>query len=97
MNQQANLHDDDGHWPTDVPLKPNTVLSRGEHGIFRAPLPRMSPGMKANADFFSHPVWAARYFEVENHPGLIAERWRAAIGDWSDKIVVDLEIGRAHV
>lgn len=44
------------HWPTDVPLKPNTALSRGEHGIFRAPLPHMSPGMKANADFFSHPV-----------------------------------------
>lgn len=94
---RAPQQQDMSHWPTDVPLKPNTDLSRCEHGIFRARLPRMSRGMKANADFFSHPVWAARYFEVENHPGLIAERWRAAIGDWSGKIVVDLGCGPGNL
>jgi SAM-dependent methyltransferase len=57
----------------------------------------MSSGMKANADFFSHPVWGPRYFELENHPGLIAERWRAAVGDWSGKVVVDLGCGPGNL
>lgn len=88
---------DTSHWPTEVPLKASAALTQGSNGIFRASLPRMSRGMKANADFFSHPVWGPRYFEVENHPGLITERWRAAIGDWSGKVVVDLGCGPGNL
>lgn len=94
---QRAQQQDMGHWPTEVQLKARTALSRCQHGIFRAPLPRMSRGMQANADFFSHPVWGPRYFEVENPPGLITERWRAAIGDWSGKVVVDLGCGPGNL
>jgi SAM-dependent methyltransferase len=83
--------------PITLPLRDQAIVVLGQDGIFRAPLPDISRGMKANADFFSHPVWAARYFDVENHSGLIAERWRSAIGDWSDKVVVDLGCGPGNL
>lgn len=85
-------------WPSMIQLKETVDLIADPDGIFRAPLPRMTPGMQANANFFSHAVWGPRYFEVENHPGLIAERWRAAIGgDWSGKVVVDLGCGPGNL
>ncbi len=97
MAHQAKQHRIGSAWPAEIPLKADVSLTCCQEGIFRASIPIMTPGMKANADFFSHPVWGPRYFEAENHPGLIAERWRAAIGDWSDKVVVDLGCGPGNL
>ena len=53
--------------------------------------------MKANCRFFSHPKWAAKYFDCENHPSNIGERWHATTGSWHEKIVVDIGCGPGNL
>jgi ubiquinone/menaquinone biosynthesis C-methylase UbiE len=78
-------------------LKPQAQLSQLGNGIAAAPLPPMSPGMQANAWFFSHPRWGRKYFEHENHRHLIGERWQAATGSWDGKVVVDMGCGPGNL
>ncbi len=53
--------------------------------------------MVANASFFSHPEFGARYFRSENNSQEFGNRWQAAIGNWDDKIVVDIGCGLGNV
>jgi SAM-dependent methyltransferase len=76
-------------------------------------IPHWSPGMLANASFFSHPEFGAKYFNSENNSPEFGNRWQAAIrqsrryalaepalcayGNWDDKIVVDIGCGLGNV
>jgi ubiquinone/menaquinone biosynthesis C-methylase UbiE len=68
--------------------KPGSAVSEVAH---------MSPGMKANAFFFSHKRWAEKYYNCENHPGLLSARWKRATGGWHDKVVVDMGCGPGNL
>jgi SAM-dependent methyltransferase len=56
-----------------------------------------SPGMLANAGFFGHPEFGLNYFKSENSSREFAQRWQAAIGNWDDKIVVDIGCGLGNL
>jgi SAM-dependent methyltransferase len=53
--------------------------------------------MLANASFFSDPEFGLKYFKLENSSQEFAQRWRAAIGNWDDKIVVDIGCGPGNL
>ncbi|MDO9238204.1 MAG: class I SAM-dependent methyltransferase [Aquabacterium sp.] len=78
-------------------LKPDASIEWTPSGLPRSPIMRMTPGMQANALFFSHPKWGGKYFDCENHPGLIADRWLRATGSWDDKVVVDMGCGPGNL
>jgi SAM-dependent methyltransferase len=56
-----------------------------------------TPGMQANASFFGDPEFGRKYFELENSSQAFGNRWRAAIDNWDDKIVVDIGCGPGNV
>jgi hypothetical protein len=76
-------------------------------------IPHWSPGMVANASFFSHPEFGSKYFNSENNSQEFGNRWQAAIrqsqryalaepalcayGNWDDQIVVDIGCGLGNV
>ena len=78
-------------------LKPGTILECSSDNVFIESIASMTPGMKANSCFFSHPNWGPMYFESENYRSRIGERWRAATGSWDDKVVVDLGCGPGNL
>lgn len=53
--------------------------------------------MQANAFFFGHPEWGQKYFQRENCTHAFGERWRAAMGSWDDKVVVDVGCGPGNL
>ncbi len=53
--------------------------------------------MLANASFFSDPELGSKYFKSENSTQEFGNRWQAAIGNWDDKIVVDIGCGLGNV
>jgi SAM-dependent methyltransferase len=65
--------------------------------ILNCEIPHWSPGMVANASFFSHPEFGFKYFNSENNSPEFGNRWQAAIGNWDDKIVVDIGCGLGNV
>lgn len=87
----------DGIGPLCHYLKTGTPVELKAHGVAATPIARLTPGMQANARFFSHPQWGPKYFDCENHRHLIGERWRAATGNWQDKVVVDMGCGPGNL
>jgi SAM-dependent methyltransferase len=78
-------------------LRPDAHVVVRDDGLIEAPIGKVTPGLQANAAFFSHPRWGAKYFEVENHRALIGPRWMAATGSWDGKVVVDLGCGPGNL
>jgi ubiquinone/menaquinone biosynthesis C-methylase UbiE len=60
-------------------------------------IPEWSSGMRANAAFFGDPKFGKKYFELENSSREFSNRWRAASGNWDDKIVVDIGCGPGNL
>ncbi len=56
-----------------------------------------SPGLQANAAYFSHPEWGKLYFESCHRDVAFQKRWHAAAGAWDDKVVVDVGCGPGNV
>ncbi|MGB3615657.1 MAG: class I SAM-dependent methyltransferase [Elainellaceae cyanobacterium] len=56
-----------------------------------------SQGMLANAYFFGHPLWAAKYLRQESNNPFWTSRWREVIPCWDDKVVVDIGCGPGNV
>jgi ubiquinone/menaquinone biosynthesis C-methylase UbiE len=66
-------------------------------GILTAPIVNWTEGLRANAYYFNHPKWLHNWFTyVHRYPEYV-ERWRAAIGSWDGKIVVDIGCGPGNV
>ncbi|ANE49267.1 class I SAM-dependent methyltransferase [Flavisolibacter tropicus] len=61
------------------------------------PIQNQTNGLKANAYYFNHPEWAEEYLNYCHRSDAFINRWRAAIGDWTDKIVVDLGCGPGNI
>lgn len=61
-------------------------------------LPRnASEGLKANAYYFNDPEWAEEYLIYCHRDEHFKSRWRQALGDYENKIVVDLGCGPGNV
>jgi SAM-dependent methyltransferase len=78
-------------------LKPNVKISWENQQIPICPIDDWSAGMRANAAFFSHPIYGKKYFVTENSSRRLGNRWRAACGNWDDKIVVDIGCGPGNL
>lgn len=77
-------------------LKPNSFIVEREH-FLEVPIENASPGLKANAYYFNHPEWAEEYLTYCHRSAEFINRWRAAIGDWDGKIVVDIGCGPGNI
>jgi ubiquinone/menaquinone biosynthesis C-methylase UbiE len=64
---------------------------------FEAPLEHPSEAIEANAFYFGNPAWAQEYLDFCHRNEHFRDRWRAAIGDWTGKIVVDVGCGPGNV
>lgn len=61
------------------------------------PIKNPTEGLKANAYYFSQPEWAEEYLAYCHRSDAFINRWRAAIGDWTDKVVVDIGCGPGNI
>lgn len=77
-------------------LLPNAEIK--ESGSYlECPIPNPSEGLKANAYYFNHPEWAEEYLTYCHRDENFRSRWQAAVGDWTDKIVVDIGCGPGNI
>ena len=68
-------------------------------GVLCAYIPpqNMTLSLGANAEYFGHAEWAKLYFEACHRDSAFISRWREAVGNWDDKIVVDIGCGPGNV
>jgi SAM-dependent methyltransferase len=78
-------------------LQPHAEISWDRQHIPICKIDNWSLGMQANADFFGDPTYCKKYFILENSSREFGNRWQAAIGDWDNKIVVDIGCGPGNL
>jgi len=78
-------------------LAPDSDVEMGEGNIPSCKIPNPSPYMQANSYFFGHPKWGREYFETSHCCDIFKARWRAAIGSWDSKVVVDIGCGPGNL
>ncbi len=78
-------------------LVPHATLGWDRHDILNCKIERWTAGKIANATFFGDPIYSKTYFERENSSREFGDRWRVALGDWDDKIVVDIGCGPGNL
>lgn len=61
------------------------------------PITHPTDGLKANAYYFDNQEWAEEYLTYCHRSESFRLRWLAAIGDWSNKIVVDIGCGPGNI
>ncbi|MFD3002773.1 class I SAM-dependent methyltransferase [Pontibacter toksunensis] len=61
------------------------------------PIEDQSEGLRANIYYFNHPEWAEEYLTYCHRSDAFRCRWSAAVGDWNDKVVVDIGCGPGNV
>ncbi|AKD03989.1 class I SAM-dependent methyltransferase [Pontibacter korlensis] len=61
------------------------------------PINNPSEGLMANAYYFNHAEWAEEYLTYCHRSEAFKRRWSAALGDWTDKIVVDIGCGPGNI
>ncbi|WP_420148713.1 class I SAM-dependent methyltransferase [Spirosoma sp.] len=61
------------------------------------PISHLTDGLKANAYYFDNSEWAEEYLTYCHRSDSFKNRWLAASGDWSDKIVVDIGCGPGNI
>ncbi|RYX80790.1 class I SAM-dependent methyltransferase [bacterium] len=86
---------------TDLQLKdfvrPDAEIDWSDPSLPRSPIRNITPGLKANAEYFGHPEWAQGYLKYCHRNKRFHARWRRAAGSWDDKIVVDVGCGPGNV
>jgi SAM-dependent methyltransferase len=68
-----------------------------EYGIPGCEIRDPSPGLKANRDYFSNPVWAKSYLRHVHRDAAFRQRWLSAIQGWDGLIVVDVGCGPGNL
>ncbi|MEI6946668.1 class I SAM-dependent methyltransferase [Paraflavisolibacter sp. H34] len=61
------------------------------------PIENASEGLVANAYYFSHPAWAEEYLTYCHRSEEFKSRWEAAIGNWDNKVVLDIGCGPGNL
>ncbi|MEJ5961889.1 class I SAM-dependent methyltransferase [Pedobacter immunditicola] len=77
-------------------LKPGIeIKERGNY--LECPIDDPSEAIKANAHYFGNHEWAEEYLIYCHRSEAFKSRWTAAIGDWSDKVIVDIGCGPGNI
>ncbi|VWX62716.1 Trans-aconitate 2-methyltransferase [Burkholderiales bacterium 8X] len=76
-------------------LLPGTQLE--DAGRYRRAAIKETPAIAANALYFSNPEWAREYLTYCHRSDEFKERWKAAAGDWNDKVVLDVGCGPGNI
>lgn len=69
----------------------------GPNGISVSSIPNPSTGLLANRYYFDNPDWAEAYLKCCHRDEQFAERWRQVVGNWDDKVVVDIGCGPGNL
>lgn len=77
-------------------LNGNPKIYVKEHYL-EIPIEKTSEAIEANAYYFNHPEWAEEYLTYCHRSDTFRSRWSAAIGDVSDKVVVDIGCGPGNI
>lgn len=77
-------------------LKPGVSMKEGKV-YYEFPIPNPSQAIKANAYYFGNFEWADEYLTYCHRSESFKSRWTAAIGDWTDKVVVDIGCGPGNI
>lgn len=77
-------------------LLPGVVVRR-KGGHYQVELENPSEAIQANAFYFSNPSWAEEYLTYCHRSESFRQRWLAAAGDWTGKVVLDLGCGPGNV
>jgi ubiquinone/menaquinone biosynthesis C-methylase UbiE len=72
-------------------------IPRSANGVLMTPIATLTDGIIANQTYFDHPTWGSDYFHACHRSASFKARWKAAIGDWRGKIVVDICCGPGNV
>ncbi|NET32172.1 MAG: class I SAM-dependent methyltransferase [Cyanothece sp. SIO1E1] len=78
-------------------LSPGYDIRFEADGIAVHDIPKPSIAIQANSYYFGHPEWAQKYFEACHRDDHFTSRWRAAIGNWDNQIVVDIGCGPGNL
>ncbi len=70
---------------------------RDSGAYLECPIDQPSEGLQANVYYFNHPEWAEEYLTYCHRDEAFKSRWKAAIGDWTDKIVLDIGCGPGNI
>ena len=79
------------------PLLRESVPFKDKGTYLEFPVRRKSEALKANEYYFDHPEWAEEYLTYCHRSDTFKSRWTAAIGDWTDKTVVDVGCGPGNI
>jgi len=77
-------------------LQLGAVIEEKENYL-QIPIPHPSEGLKANAYYFNDPEWAEEYLTYCHRSDEFINRWKAAIGDWNGKVVLDIGCGPGNI
>lgn len=71
--------------------------ARSAYSPMRLVVDEASDAIRANAFYFGNKAWAEEYLTYCHRSEQFKERWLAATGDWTGKVVVDLGCGPGNV
>lgn len=74
----------------------HAAITQNSDGIWATPI-QPSPAIEANSVYFSHPEWAKGYFDSCHRDPVFRERWLSVMGNWDDKVVVDIGCGPGNL
>ncbi|MVN22015.1 methyltransferase domain-containing protein [Mucilaginibacter sp. HMF7410] len=77
-------------------LKPE-VQFKHQGDYLEFPILRKSKALHANAYYFGQQEWAVEYLKYCHRGKAFKSRWQAAVGDWTDKVVVDIGCGPGNI
>jgi ubiquinone/menaquinone biosynthesis C-methylase UbiE len=77
-------------------LKPGTEIKQ-VGSYLECAIPNPSEAIMANAYYFGNFDWAEEYLIYCHRNENFKSRWSAALGDWTDKVVVDIGCGPGNI
>jgi ubiquinone/menaquinone biosynthesis C-methylase UbiE len=66
-------------------------------GYYRFNIANETPALSANVRYFNEFEWADEYLTYCHRSEAFAERWKAALGDWTGKVIVDIGCGPGNI
>lgn len=83
---------------TDISIYLKDNASFKYNGLYyEFPIQRQSESLKANAYYFGHPEWAQEYLTYCHRSETFRDRWKAAGGNWTGKVVIDIGCGPGNI
>jgi ubiquinone/menaquinone biosynthesis C-methylase UbiE len=64
---------------------------------FEFPIDNPSEAIKSNAYYFNNTEWAEEYLTYCHRSAAFKSRWLAAMGNWDNKVVVDIGCGPGNI